>query len=218
MNINVVIADNQQMFVDGIQYILNNQKSPKIKLLGFAHNMEELSTMITSKVDVLILDIALEGDINPKLIATVKSQSERLKILILTQYDDIKIVRECFIRGADGFITKSHLSLELIQAIQSIMVNETYIADGINITPKYEKANSINENNHKDRLLLKMQLSNREREILKKIVEFKNNRTIAKELFISDQTVSAHRKRILKKMGLSSSVDLIKFTMDNRLV
>jgi DNA-binding NarL/FixJ family response regulator len=69
-----------------------------------------------------------------------------------------------------------------------------------------------------DRFLLKQKLTNREKEILRLIVQFKNNKTIAQELFISDQTVSAHRKSIMKKLGVNNTVNLIKFSIDHQLV
>ena len=66
--------------------------------------------------------------------------------------------------------------------------------------------------------LLKQKLTKREREILGLIVQFKNNKAIGQELYISDQTVSAHRKRIMKKLGVNNSVNLIKFSLDHQLV
>jgi len=69
-----------------------------------------------------------------------------------------------------------------------------------------------------DSFLLRQKLTRREREILTLIVQFKNNKAIAQELFISDQTVIAHRKRIMKKLGVNNSVNLIKISMDHQLV
>jgi DNA-binding NarL/FixJ family response regulator len=102
-----------------------------------------------------------------------------------------------------------------------VMEGKTYMADGIRISPEF-----VNQPNtaskkikvYEDRFLLKQKLTKREKEILTYIVQFKNNKTIAEELFISDQTVSAHRKRIMKKFGVNNTANLIKFSVDHQLV
>ena len=76
----------------------------------------------------------------------------------------------------------------------------------------------VNAGYFQDGFNLKNKLTRREREILKLIVQAKNNKEIGKELFISDQTVGVHRKNIMRKLGVRNSISLIRFAMDNNLV
>jgi len=140
----------------------------------------------------------------------------------LSNYGEAHFVRDAFIQGADGYVLKSNHSLELIQCIDQVLEGKTYLADGLRLTPEFDKKERASSTDRKkvyeDRYLLKQKLTNREKQILSLIVQFKNNKTIAQELFISDQTVSAHRKRIMKKFGVNNTVNLIKFTIDHQLV
>lgn len=102
------------------------------------------------------------------------------------------------------------------------MEGRTYLAEGLRLAPEYDKQKKSSQREKRkifeDRYLLKQKLTKREKEILTMIVQYKNNKTIAEELFISDQTVSAHRKRIMKKFGINNTVKLIKFSLDHQLV
>lgn len=217
-----VIADNQKMFTEGIQAILTEMRFPPIKIVGVAHSLEELNGMSNFPIDLLILDLALADHLGTSLISEQKLSRPGVKIIILSNYGDSQFVRDAFIQGADGYVLKTNHSLELIQCIDFVLEGKTYLAEGLKLTPEFDvkKKSSISEKKrvYEDRYLLKQKLTKREKEILSMIVQYKNNKTIAQELYISDQTVSAHRKRIMKKFGINNTVNLIKFTIDHQLV
>jgi DNA-binding NarL/FixJ family response regulator len=217
-----VIADNQKMFTEGIQAILTEMRFPPIKIVGVAHSLEELNGMSEFPIDLLILDLALADHLGTSLISEQKLSRPGVKIIILSNYGDSQFVRDAFIQGADGYVLKTNHSLELIQCIDFVLEGKTYLAEGLKLAPEFDvkKKSSINEKRriYEDRYLLKQKLTKREKEILAMIVQYKNNKTIAQELYISDQTVSAHRKRIMKKFGINNTVNLIKFTIDHQLV
>ena len=189
-----VIADHQKMFTEGIQAILTEMQFPPIKIVGVAHSLDELNKMTEFPIDLLIMELALTDQHGATYISELKVMWPDIKIIILSNYGEANIVREAFIQGADGYVLKSNHSLELLQCIEFVMEGRTYLAEGLRLAPDYEK------------------------EILTMIVQYKNNKTIAEELFISDQTVSAHRKRIMKKFGINNTVKLIKFSLDHQLV
>jgi DNA-binding NarL/FixJ family response regulator len=217
-----VIADHQKMFTEGIQAILTEMRFPPIKIVGVAHSLEELNKMTEFPIDLLILELALADHLGTSLISELKKSQPKIKIIILSNYGEAHLVRDAFIQGADGYVLKSNHSLELIQCIDFVLEGKTYLADGLRLAPEFDiqKKSSLSEKRriYEDRYLLKQKLTKREKEILSMVVKYKNNRTIAQELYISDQTVSAHRKRIMKKFGVNNTVDLIKFTLDHQLV
>ena len=173
-------------------------------------------------IDLLIMELALTDQHGATYISELKVMWPDIKIIILSNYGEANIVREAFIQGADGYVLKSNHSLELLQCIEFVMEGRTYLAEGLRLAPEYDKQKKSSQREKRkifeDRYLLKQKLTKREKEILTMIVQYKNNKTIAEELFISDQTVSAHRKRIMKKFGINNTVKLIKFSLDHQLV
>lgn len=222
MALRAVLADPQKMFTEGVNALLKDMNCSIIKVVGFVHSQEELFSMLNFPVDVLIVELTLGGKLDISLITEVRKKNPHIKIIILSAYGESHIVREAFIKGADGYVSKSNHILELIQCLDFVSEGKTYIGDGLRLSPAYEiskKSTTVDKKiNVHDKYLLKQKLTKREKEILSHIVQFKDNKTIAQELFISDQTVSVHRKRIMKKFGVNSTVSLIKFSMDHQLV
>lgn len=218
-----VIADSQKMFTEGIHAILTEIKYPPLKIVGLAYSLEELKKMFAFPIDLLILELAMVESEGSAFISELKKAIPHIRVIVLSNYGEPHLVREAFLHGADGYVLKSNNSIELIQCIDKVMDGNTYLADGLRLTPEFvnqKKPTSAAKNVkvYEDRFLLKQKLTKREKQILSHIVQFKNNRLIAQELFISDQTVSAHRKRIMKKFGINNTVDLIKFSLDHQLV
>ena len=217
-----VIADNQKMFTEGIQAILTDMRFPPIKIVGVAYSLDELNKMSAMPIDLLIIELAIADTKGATFISELKKAKPGIRIIVLSNYGEPHLVRDAFIQGADGYVLKSNHSLELVQCIDQVLEGKTYLADGLRLTPEFDKQEKVLSTDsrkiYEDRFLLKQKLTNREKQILSLIVQFKNNKTIAQELFISDQTVSAHRKRIMKKFGVNNTVNLIKFTLDHQLV
>ncbi|MBK8517399.1 MAG: response regulator transcription factor [Saprospiraceae bacterium] len=217
-----VIADQQKMFTEGIQSLLSDLKFPPVKIIGIAYSFEELNKMTEMPIDLLILELSLIEAKGSSYISELKKAQPGIRIIVLSNYGEPHLVRDAFIQGADGYVLKSNHSLELIQCIDQVLEGKTYMADGIRLAPEFDKqkkqTNIEKQKVYEDRYLLRQKLTPREKEILSQIVQFKNNKTIAQELYISDQTVSAHRKRIMKKLGVNNTVNLIKFSLDHQLV
>ncbi len=217
-----VIADYQKMFTEGIQAILKEMSPLLIKIVGVANNLKELNKLSEFPIDLLILELAIADSHGASIISELKHSMPNVKIIILSNYGESGLVREAFKKGADGYVLKSNHSIELLQCIEFVMAGRTYIAEGLRLAPEYDSQKTKPAVSEKklceDRFLLKQKLTKREIEILSLVVQYKNNKTIAQELFISDQTVSAHRKRIMKKFGINNTVKLIKFTLDHQLV
>ncbi|HRO08216.1 MAG TPA: response regulator transcription factor [Saprospiraceae bacterium] len=217
-----VIADFQKMFTEGIQAILKDMNPHPVKIVGVANNLEELYKLTEFPIDLLILELAISDNLDTSLITELKMSNPETKIIILSNYGESGLVRDAFKKGVDGYVMKTNHSIELIQCIDFVMAGRTYIAEGLRLAPEYDAQKKKPQVDRKkiceDRILLKQKLTKRESEILSLIVQYKNNKTIAQELYISDQTVSAHRKRIMKKFGINNTVKLIKFSLDHQLV
>jgi DNA-binding NarL/FixJ family response regulator len=141
-------------------------------------------------------------------------------MFILSAYGDTKLVRSCFNCGIDGFALKTHSVETLRSGIVEVMQNRIFLAEGLQVAPQIndkELNSPSTEQVVNDRFLLKQQLTKREVQILKLIVSGMNNRQIAKELYISHETVGVHKKNIKKKFDVNSTPSLIHFVQENRI-
>ena len=223
MALKAVIADHQCMFTEGLQAILKGMKNPPFAITGVANHRDELQKFISYAFDILIVEVGLFGQEGLSWIQELKKSKPGIKIIALTTYSESSIVRDTFLHGADGYLLKSNQIIELFECIQDVRQNKTYLGEGVRISPEKR---SVKKNAdplktfkvYEDRFLLKQKLSRRESEVLKHIVLAKSTKEIADELFISNQTVSAHRKSIMRKLGANSTANLIKFALENQLV
>lgn len=223
--INTIIADCQTLMIEGLTAIFDSIRNPSIKVIATANNSADLLKKVNlGDCDLLIMDINFPGEDGIELIPTLKSFCPNMRVIVLTTYTDRKFVKRAFLNGTDGYVLKSNDSLDLIQGINIVMEGDTYMSDGLRLTPASNRtyvtqavANLANRF-YEDSYTMKQKLTKREQEILHLIADSKNNREIAKELYISDQTVGVHRKNIMRKLGVRSTVNLIKFAIEHQLV
>jgi len=220
-----ILADEQVLFVEGIKLVLEQMENPQVEVVGIAGTSNDLFEQLKEKqADVLLFELNFQGEDPVNLIQKIKLVNREIKLLVLSAYGEIKLVRSCFNSGVDGYILKSNDVNALKAGITSVMQQEIYLGDGLMLSPAMypDEPSSITlESNplaKNDRFVMRQNLTNRELEILEMIVKGLNNRQIAKELYISDQTVGVHKKNIMKKLEVNSTPDLIKTVEDNKLI
>ena len=132
-------------------------------------------------------------------------------------YDDSKVVKKVLKAKVDGYVLKKYGKSQILQAVSRVMDDKTYISKDIAYHSKdiqLSKTSTLFD----DRYARKYRLTKRELQILKLISEANSNKEIAKELFISDQTVSVHRKNIMKKLNVSNTAGLIRVAFKYSLI
>jgi DNA-binding NarL/FixJ family response regulator len=219
MTVRAIIADNQIMFSEGLQSLLKESKNTTVKVIGIATSKEELEELLIFPFEMVIINPSLYNHEDFSWINELRKVKPNLKFVILTEIFNHKIIKSAFVNGADGYVLKSNHPVELYQCIDRVMEGHTFMAEGLTVTPEYRaKGNPEPKLKFDERFAYKQKLTRREREILSLIVQCKNNKDIAKELFISDQTASVHRKSIMKKFGVNTTNALIKFTIENQII
>ena len=219
--VNSVIVDVQSIFRAGLKAYFENTEAIAIDIRGEEETAEGLLLFLQKNIEtqLVVMDLNLPDTDGLELIPLIRKQFRDVKILVMTAYGDYKFVGQALKNGADGYILKSNEPEQLIVAINDIMNDKTYIAPGLHITPPNGKRLSYSKkSNYEDRFVIKQKLTKREQEVLELITEAKNNKEIAKELYISDQTVGVHRKNIMRKLGVKNTINLIKFAFENQLV
>lgn len=209
--IKIVIADDHQMFIDGVKSLLSKEK--KLNFVHEALNAEDaLSYIKKNHTDLLITDISMPGMSGTELTKKIKQEFPQIKVLVLTMFNDSAIVNEILQSEAEGYILKNTGKQELLSAINKIMDNGTFYSNEvINLMLNHNRRKTID-------IIDKKELTGRELEILKLVCEELTTADIAEKLFISPRTVDTHRKNILEKTQSKTIVGLIKFAFGNNII
>ena len=222
--VSVIIADDHHLFIAGIQTILKDNEQYEFDIIAVAHSGDELLDKLKIyKPDLVMLDLNMPGRDGLDALKSIRVIFPDLKIIALTSYDEPKIVKSAFKSGVDGYVLKNVGKPDLMKAIDDVMKGMTHLGRGVRISggldhitkPIVQTQSSFQ---FEDRFIKKYNLTKRELEILKLITLALSNKEIAKELYISDQTVSVHRKNIMRKLGVSNTAGLIKIAYDNSLI
>lgn len=198
----IVLADDHVMFRHGIKQII--KEIDGLDVVGEASDGLELLQLLKKLLpDLIILDISMPNLRGLEAAREIKRLYPNLKILLLTMHKRKEFVRQGLANGVDGFLLKEDADFELIRAIRTIERGEKYFSPLLSAT----LADLALE---KEKPTL---LTIREKEVLKLLAEGKTNRDIAELLHISMYTVRRHRSNIMKKLGIKSLANLLKYAL-----
>ncbi len=206
--ITLFLADDQKMFINGLQSILSEEEN--IKIEGVAQNGVELMNLLEKQEpDVVLLDINMPEMDGIETCKALKKKYQNIKILILSTYSNKSFVSNMVSLGADGYLLKNTGKEELILAIESVYGGEPYYSKEIKELLDVNSKFSENEISF---------LSKREIEVLTLIGSGNTNAEIAELLFLSPYTVETHRKNMMHKLQLKNTAELVKYAVDRGLV
>lgn len=216
---NILLADGFPIYVEGLRAVLHKAEGRfHCAVKGVAQTGAEVSRMLReSATDLLLIDIGLPETDGLKILPTVKKGFANTRILVLSQLDDPRLVRAAFKAGADGYMLKSGSKDELFKAIEQVLNGDVFVGAGLTIGDR--NGHSISSAGSPDvRFARQFGLTRRETEVMPFIGQALNNKEIADKLYISDQTVSVHRKNIMRKLGVNNTASLIKIAYEHNLV
>lgn len=218
--VQTILADDQRIFIEGLKAVLHDKSPFPINVVSCVFNGRELlHTLRRQPADLLILDLKLPEKDGLEVLKILHKDCLPTSVLILSRYDDPKIIKMAFKYGADGYILKDKNVGELFTAIREVLAGNTFTGEGVSFYKKRARnGNGQASYAFQDSFVKRHNLTKREMEILQLITEALSNKEIARELFISDQTVSVHRKNIMRKLGVSNTAALMKTAYDNSLV
>ncbi len=216
--ISTLIADNQPLFVLGLKCALTHEQSNRaFTFLPAVDDFASLIKQSDKQVDLILLDPDINGVENPQKILDIRVAYPKSAILVLSNFNNPKVVKSILRAGADGYILKSATEKELFQGIDEVMLGKTFTGRDVVLAGKPRGVQGA-EQAEEEKFAQKYSLTRREMEILMYIGQALNNREIAERLYISDQTVSVHRKNIMRKIGVRSTANLIKLTYEYSLI
>jgi len=201
--LSIYIADDHAIVVDGLKEILRQQ--PQWNIIGTAANGEDLIDLIsTRRSDVVILDINMPKLNGIQCTEWIKKNFPQMKVIILTMFPEKTYIDQLINAGADGCLLKSRGSRDLIDAIDRVTSGRSYF-------------DTIKDFAEKDAHPV-FNLSERELEIIRSIVNGNTSSEIANKLFLSEHTVKTHRKNIFRKIGINSIGQLATFAINNNIL
>jgi len=202
-DITIYIADDHAIVVEGLTEILRSK--PDLKIIGTAGNGEDVMRLMDNKrADLVIMDINMPVMNGIQCTEWIKKNYPQTKVIILTMFPEKSYVDQLIAAGADGCLLKSRGSKDLLDAIERVMNSMSY----------FDRLRDFSQqNNHPV-----YNLSEREVEIIRLIVNGATSAEIADKLFISEHTVKTHRKNIFKKAGINSISQLTSFAINHQII
>jgi len=208
--IKVLIADDHVMFREGIRQIL--KLDSRFQLVAEASTARELLELARRHdPDVVLLDISMPGRGGLEGLADLKSWNPRIKVLMLTAHPEDQYAVRCLKAGADGYLTKDSASSDLLEAILRVSCGRKYVTPLLAETLAAALAGDGAEKPHE-------RLSDRELQVMERLGAGKTLTEIGKELCLSVKTVSTYRSRIVEKMHLRTTADIIRYVLTEKLV
>ena len=215
--IQVHIADDHKILIEGIIAVINTESD--IEIEGYSLTGKEVIDWAEDHyADILILDINMPEYDGIEVLKFFKIKKINLKVIILSSYDDVKLVQEMINLGASGFISKDSAGQHIVEAIRTVHAGEQYFSDTIknNLLKLFTGKNV--KLGQRPQSTIANSLTDRETEVLKLISQEYSSPEIAQILNISQSTVDTYRKSLLRKTNVKNAVGLAMYAVKNKII
>ncbi|ASF47618.1 response regulator [Methylovulum psychrotolerans] len=208
--IKILMADDHAIVREGLKQILADV--PDMEIAGEAASGDDVLAMLRAdNWDILLLDIAMPGKNVLELIKLAKQKNPQQPILILSMYPEDQYAIRMLKSGADGYLTKESAPDQLVAAIRKVAKGGKYIS--ATMTDKL-----IEELNPDQNKLPHTKLSDREYQVFLAVAKGRRTSEIAQEMTLSVKTISTFRTRLMAKMHLHSTADIICYALKHGLL
>lgn len=206
---NIIIIDDHPLFREGLKTIIS--RDDRFKVVGEAGSGHEGFNMVKRlKPDLVVIDISLPDQSGIQLARDLRERLSEIKILIVSMHSKIDYIAEAFQAGATGYVVKESASERLLQGLKSVAKGDYYLDSSVshavveNLMKSPLKAAKITDADYAT-------LTPREQEVMRLLAEGLSSKAVAEKLFISPKTVENHRANIMNKLGLHSTIELVRY-------
>jgi DNA-binding NarL/FixJ family response regulator len=206
--INVVLADDHVFVRDGIKALLEDQQG--IAVIDEASNgIEALEVIKRSKPHVIIVDIRMPELNGIEVVREINKTYTDVRTLVLSMHDSEEYVVQAIQAGADGYMLKGSSKAEFLKALHMVASGGKYFSGDVSsiIMNNFVNGN-LNSPSITKTIKDPFNLTKREKQILKLVLQLKNNKDIAEELAISKRTAEVHRFNLMKKLDVKNLMEL----------
>lgn len=212
--ITILLAEDHQIVREALRLLLETQADFKV-VAETGDGREALQWTETHKPDVLIADMMMPGLSGLEVARGSKRISPATKVIVLSMHDAESYVVEALAAGAAGYVLKKSSAQDLIHAIRQALEGNIYLSPSLNeraLQAYMQRAQDARIDDPYDTL------TRREREIIQLAAEGLSNPQVAEKLSLSARTVEMHRSNLMKKLGLKSQTELVKYAVKKGLV
>jgi two-component system NarL family response regulator len=214
--IRVLVVDDHALFRRGLEMVL--QQEPDIEVVGEASDgAEALATAVNTTPDIVLMDVRMPRGGGIDACTAIKDAVPSAKIIMLTISDEEADLYEAIKAGAMGYLLKEISIEEVASAVRAVAEGQSLISPSMASKLLTEFATMIKKTDERQQLPTP-RLTDREMEVLRLVARGLNNRDIAKELFISENTVKNHIRNILEKLQLHSRMEAVVYAVREKLL
>lgn len=210
----ILLADDHQVLREALRLLLETQPDFHV-VAESGDGLEALTLLEKHRPDVLIVDMRMPGLSGLEVARRTKHLSPATKVIILSMYDAENYVVDSLAAGAAGYVLKKSSSQELVAAIHQVLAGGLYLSPSLNERALQSYIQHAREAHVEDPFDL---LTDREREVFQLAAEGLNNPQIAERLSLSVRTVEMHRAHLMRKLGLKTQTELVKYALQRGLI
>lgn len=204
--IKIAISDDHKVITQSLETLL--RQSGDYEVVAYAGTNAECEAMLerNNNIDVLILDVGMPDGNSLDYVETWKDRYPDVRILVLSTYAEAAVINRALSNGVDGYVLKTSSKEELLEGIRTVMAGEQYVCS--------EVVEILNAHPQLD----VVELTPREQEVLKLIVEGYSIKMIADKLCLAFETVHSYYKYLKLKLGVPNTAALVRVAMEQKLV
>src|SRR5256884_9246804 len=202
----VVIIEDHPVLSSGLRQLIDNQ--PDLACVGVANNVLDAKQLVDDrKPDLAVLDLRLKGGDALDFIKTLRVEHHEIKVLVLSQYDELIFAERALRAGASGYIMKENATDEVLRAVRKVLAGELYFSERVAAAVVQR---TLCEKPDSSRVGVE-RLSDREMQVFQLLGASYSAREIAEQFHLSRKTVETHCEKIKHKLSLQTAAELKRF-------
>jgi DNA-binding NarL/FixJ family response regulator len=212
-SIRVLLVDDHQLLTDALSGLL--QREPDIEIVGVAASVAEARSAAREPMDVVLMDYLLPDGTGAEATRDIKRRWPSAKVIVLTAVGDDETMLDAVGAGADGYLTKERAGAHVVDAVRAAHAGEMLLPR----TVAYELAQRIASARDRTANALEIHdLTPRELEVLRALVEGRSSRDICADLYIAPNTLRTHVQNLLAKLRVHSKLEAVALALRQQLV
>jgi DNA-binding NarL/FixJ family response regulator len=209
--VSVLLADDHEVLRRGLRQIIEDQ--PGWTVCGEAGNGREAVELATKeKPDIAVIDISMPELNGLEATRQIRKASPRTEVLVFTMHENENLVREVLSAGARGYLMKSDAARHIVAAVDALSRHKPFFTSNVSETLL---EGFLRAGTRSDGDVDRETITPREREIIQLLAEGHSNKAVATKLGISVKTAETHRATIMRKLGASSVVEIVRYAIRN---